>query len=282
MSIGVFMKYIYLLVLLVGACAQNKVQFAKNKPTIIPEEGIRKGYFYKVEKIFTGRTAGHTGILWAIHDGDKLVDIYFDEQARPTYHTRKYARNFKRLNDYNEAMAEFNEGVGWFNGVRNVELDFLKAGTLNIDIDVVSRASNTPKNAMLPMAKEIHASIEKGVKNDKATRIVQKFDDGIVGDLLVVYNSKNQIIDLSYDELIPEDIKNKKLKKLAGQSKKHSFEYKTAPPARYGFFYTESEMAKMVIEANDLYAARSVFEDKFHDAKILPKYLLLVDQLQKS
>lgn len=277
------MKNIILVIvcLFASACSSNKpISYNKNKPTIIPKLGIYSGYFYQEKEVFTGRTAGHTGVLWAIHDGEKLIDIYFDEQARPSYHTLKFASQFKRLNDYDNMMAKYNKGVGWFNGVRNVELDLIKAGTLSTDIDVVSKASNTPENAMLPMAQKIQARIESGEKKQRAVRIVEQFEDGTVGDLLVVYNQNNTIIDFSFDELIPESIKDEKLLPYAGQSKRHSLDYKIPPPARYGYFFTINKMREVILQQNSLLAAESVFEDKFHDQKILPKFKSLVEKLE--
>ena len=265
----------------VSACASNQsISYNKNKPTIIPTLGVYSGYFYQEQEIFKGQTAGHTGILWAIHDGEKLVDIYFDEQARPSYHTLKFASQFKRLNDYDNMMAKYNNGIGWFNGVRNVELDYIKAGTLSTDIDAFSGASDTPKNAMIPLAQKIQARIESGEKKQRAVRIVEQFEDGTVGDLLVVYNQNNTIIDFSFDELIPESIKDEKLIPIAGQSKRHSLDYKIPPPARYGYFFTINKMKEVILQQNSLLAAESVFEDKFHDAKILPKFKSLVEKLE--
>ncbi len=277
------MKNIILVIIFlsVSACVSGQsISYNKNKPTIIPELGIYSGYFYQEQEVFTGRTAGHTGILWAIHDGEKLVDIYFNEQARPNYHTLKFASQFKRLNDYDNMMAKYNNGIGWFNGVRNVELDYIKAGTLSTDIDAFSGASNTPENAMIPLAQKIQARIESGEKKQRAVRIVEQFEDGTVGDLLVVYNQNNTIVDFSFDELIPESIKDEKLIPYAGQSKRCSLDYKIPHPARYGYFFTIDKMKEIILQQNSLLAAESVFEDKFHDAKILPKFKSLVEKLE--
>ncbi|MGL5956465.1 MAG: hypothetical protein ACRC0X_07690 [Brevinema sp.] len=270
---------VIILIIFTNSCSNNQViSYNKNKPTIIPEFGIRQGFFYQETTIFIGRTAGHTGILWAIHDGNQLIDVYFDEQARPSYHTKKFANNFKRLNEYDNMMAKDNRGIGWFNGVRQAELDYLQAGNLAIDIDAVSQASNTPENAIIPMAKKIQTRIDHGEKTQTAIRIVEPFEDGTVGDLLIVYD-QNKIVDFSYDELIPENTTNKNLMAYAGQSKRYSFDYKIPAPARYGFFFTVDQMREAVLAQNDLTAVQSVFEDKFYDQTILPKYNLLIQKL---
>lgn len=275
------MKYTYILFigLLIVSCSNKTEQtYAKNKPTIIPPEGITSGYFYTKDIAFAGITPGHVGILWAIHDGEKIVDVYFDTKVRPDYVTKKFAGAYQRLNSYTEEMAKLNRGIGWFNGVRPLELEWIKRGKLDSDIDVISGASQTTKNAMIPAGQEIQSRIDAGIKDQYATRIVKAFDDGTVGDLWVMYKG-DQIVDFSYDELIPENTTNEKLKYIAGQSKKHSLDFRIPAPARYGFFYTADKMKELVLAENDLSKVETIFDNKLHDQKSRPKVHAMVQEI---
>lgn len=75
----------------------------------------------------------------------------YNENTRPNYYNRFYQDVPKRLSEYNFSMGE-KKGAAWIQSVVLVEEQMLEEQRLTGEFDVVTGASNSIYQAMLPLA----------------------------------------------------------------------------------------------------------------------------------
>ena len=212
-----------------------------------PQLGLIKGDYYKTEERFR---QGHLGYLEVVKNDDKIVEVEFNEYTRPNYYNRKYQNVPKRNSEYNFSMGEA-KGAAWIESVVKVEKQMIDEQRLTGEFDVVSGASNSIEQAMVPLAEKINAVIGEA-SGIKYYAIAEELGGGLTGKLKVIVQD-GKIIECRYDEIFansPDDIEDPKLKKFYRQSKYESIEYDE--PSRIGFNVQMDELNAKVIETQEM------------------------------
>lgn len=212
-----------------------------------PELGIVKGDYYRVEERFR---QGHLGILEVVTNGDKIAKVKFNELGRPNYYIRQYQNVPKRYSEYNFAMGEA-KGAAWIQSVVAVEKQMVEEQRLSGEFDVVSGASNSIFQSMVPLAEKIEANLGTP-SNQKYYSIAEDLGGGLTG-LLEVVVEDGKIISCRYDEIFaanPDEIEDAKLKKHYRTSKYESITYQE--PSRIGFNVQMDALNDKVVETQDL------------------------------
>lgn len=185
-----------------------------------------------------------------MNDGDELVHIEFNEQTRPNYYHRYFQDVPKRMSEYNFDMGE-KKGAAWIQSVVGVEAQMLKEQRLVGEVDVVSGASNSIYQSMVPLAEKINEQIETD-SGQYYYSIAEELDGGLTSLLKVVLED-GKITDIRYDEIFadsPDEIVDKNLKQFYRQSKYDSVEYEE--PSRIGFNIQMDAVKEKVLETQDL------------------------------
>ena len=212
-----------------------------------PQLGLIKGDYFKAEERFR---QGHLGYLEVVKNEDKIVEVEFNEYTRPNYYNRKYQNVPKRNSEYNFSMGEA-KGAAWIESVVKVEKQMIDEQRLTGEFDVVSGASNSIEQAMVPLAEKINAVIGEP-SGMKYYALAEELGGGLTGKLKVIVQD-GKIIECRYDEIFansPDDIEDAKLKKFYRQSKYESIEYDE--PSRIGFNVQMDELNKKVVETQDM------------------------------
>lgn len=213
-----------------------------------PQLGIVKGDYYKVEERFR---QGHLGTLEVVQNDGKLVEVEFNELTRPNYYKRYYQNISKRFSEYNFDMGA-SKGAAWIQSVVSVEQQMLDEQRLTGEFDVVSGASNSIEQSMLPLAEKLNATIGNPT-GEKYYSIAEDLGGGLTGNLKVIVKD-GQILECRYDEIFansPDDIDDPKYKKHYRTSKYESVEYHE--PSRIGFNIQMDALNDKVVETQDMF-----------------------------
>lgn len=213
-----------------------------------PQLGIIKGDYYKVEERFR---QGHLGTLEVVQNDGKLVEVEFNELTRPNYYKRYYQNVSKRLSEYNFDMGA-SKGAAWIQSVVSVEQQMLDKQSLTGEFDVVSGASNSIEQSMLPLAEKLNATLGTPT-GEKYYSIAEELGGGLTGKLKVIVKD-GQILECRYDEIFAnsqDDIEDPKYKKHYRTSKYESVEYHE--PSRIGFNIQMDALNDKVVETQDLF-----------------------------
>lgn len=213
-----------------------------------PQLGLIKGDYYKIEERFR---QGHLGTLEVVQNEGKLVEVEFNELTRPNYYKRYYQNVPKRNSEYNFDMGA-SKGAAWIQAVVSVEQQMLDNQSLTGDFDIVSGASNSIEQAMLPLAEKINATLGNPT-GMKYYAIAEELGGGLTGKLKVIVQD-GKIIECRYDEIFansPEDIEDPKNKQYYRVSKYESIEYHE--PSRIGFNVQMDALNDKVIETQDMF-----------------------------
>ncbi|MDF2519377.1 MAG: FMN-binding domain protein [Clostridia bacterium] len=214
---------------------------------IQPKSGIIKGDYYKIEERFR---QGHLGTLEVVKNEDKIVHVEFNELTRPNYYLRYYQNVPKRMSEYNFTMGE-KKGAAWVQSVVQVEKQMVEEQRITGEFDVVSGASNSINQSMVPLAEKLQPSLSKP-SEEKYYSIAEKFEGGLTGVLKVVLRDK-KIVSVRYDEIFansPDEIADENLKKFYRQSKYESVEYEE--PSRIGFNVQMDALNAKVVETQNM------------------------------
>ncbi|WP_288221877.1 FMN-binding protein [uncultured Clostridium sp.] len=212
-----------------------------------PTLGLIKGDYYKVEERFR---QGHLGVLEVVKNDGKIVEVEFNEMTRPNYYKRYYQNVPKRNSEYNFDMGAA-KGAAWIQSVVQVEKQMIDEQRLTGEFDVVSGASNSIEQAMVPLAEKINVDLENP-SGMKYYAIAEELGGGLTGKLKVIVQD-GKIIECRYDEIFansPDDIEDPALKKYYRVSKYESIEYHE--PSRIGFNVQMDELNKKVVETQDM------------------------------
>lgn len=214
-----------------------------------PQLGLLKGnYFYEEERF----RQGHLGTLEVVTDDDgKLIYIYFNELCRGNYYNRYYQNVPKRLSDYNFSMGE-KKGAAWIQGVLVAEQQMLEHQSLTQEVDLVSGASNSVEQSLVPLAAKIDARLAEGTKA-KYYSYAEELGGGLTGKLEIVAED-GRITKVHYDEIFadtPEEIENEAFKSLYRQSKYESVTFDE--PSRIGFNVQIDLLNELVVRTQDLF-----------------------------
>lgn len=215
--------------------------------TVQPKLGIIKGDYYKIEERFR---QGHLGTLEVVKNNGEIVHVEFNETTRPNYYHRYYQDVPKRMSEYNFTMGE-RKGAAWIQSVVMVEQQMLERQSITGEFDVVTGASNSIKQSMLPLAEKLEKSLDKPSKQ-KYYSIAEDLGGGLTGLLKIIVEDK-KIVSVKYDEIFadsPEEIENPNLKKFYRQSKYQSVEYEE--PSRIGFNIQMDALNEQVVKTQDL------------------------------
>lgn len=215
--------------------------------SIQPKLGITKGDYYKIEERFR---QGHLGVFEIVKDGDEIVYVEFNELTRPNYYHRYYQNVPKRMSEYNFSMGE-KVGAAWIQSVLLVEKQMLEKQSIVGEFDVVSGASNSINQSMLPLAEKLLQSIDTP-SGEKYYSIAEKLEGGLTA-MLKVTLIDGKFTSVRYDEIFadsPEEIENPSLKKYYRQSKYESVEYEE--PSRVGFNVQMDLLNDSVVETQDM------------------------------
>lgn len=225
----------------------SEVETTELEWSIQPELGIKKGDYYRAEERFR---QGHLGILEVVKNEDEIVHVEFNEMTRPNYYHRYFQDVPKRMSEYNFTMGA-KKGAAWIQSVVLVEEQMLDEQRITGEFDVVSGASNSINQSMLPLAEKIEASFDEP-SNQKYYSIAEDIGGGLTGYVKVVLDDK-KIVSVRYDEIFadsPEEIEDTKLKEFYRQSKYESVEYEE--PSRIGFNVQMDALNEKVVETQDL------------------------------
>ena len=215
--------------------------------SIQPELGLVKGDYFRVEERFR---QGHLGILEVVKSGEEIVHVEFNEMTRPNYYNRFYQNVPKRMSEYNFDMKE-KKGAAWIESVLLVEQQMMEEQRLTGEFDVVSGASNSINQSMLPLAEKLTDLMEEPA-SEQYYAISEKLEGGLTGRLQVTLKDK-QITSVRYDEIFADaaaDIEAEAQKKYFGLSKYDSVRYDE--PSRIGFNVQMDALNAKVIETQDL------------------------------
>lgn len=229
------------------ASAVEEVEVTELEWDATPELGLIKGDYYKEEERFR---QGHLATLEVVVNDGEFVKVEFNETGRPNYYIRYYQDVPKRLSEYNFSMGEA-KGAAWIQGVVGVEQQMIENQLLTGEFDVVSGASNSVNQAMLPLAEKIQTRLEEG-STQKFYSIAEDLGGGLTGYLKVVVED-GSIISCRYDEIFaasPDQIEDPALKKHYRTSKYESVEY--SEPSRIGFNVQMDALNEKVIETQDM------------------------------
>lgn len=217
--------------------------------SVKPEFGILKGNYFKESEKFR---QGHTGILEVVTGDDgSLLMVEFNETGRPNYYTRVYQNQNKRLSEYNFTMGE-SKGVALIQGILSAEKQMIENQSLTDEIDLVSGASNSVQQGMMPLAEKIAARLEAGT-NLKYYSIAEDIGGGLSGKLDVVLED-GKIIECMYDEIFadsPEEIEDESMKQHYRTSKYNSIYYEE--PSRIGFNIQMDALNEKVVQTQDMF-----------------------------
>ncbi|MGL4736201.1 MAG: hypothetical protein ACRCW2_01990 [Cellulosilyticaceae bacterium] len=212
-----------------------------------PQLGIIKGDYYKIEERFR---QGHLGIFEVVKNGDQIVKVEFNELTRPNYYKKFYQDVPKRYSEYNFDMGAA-KGAAWIQSVVLVEKQMVEEQRITGEFDVVSGASNSIYQAMIPLAEQIGEELT-APSNQKFYSIAEELGDGLTGQLKVIVE-EGKIISCRYDEIFansPDDITDPKLKQHYRQSKYESVIYHE--PSRIGFNIQMDALNEKVVASQDL------------------------------
>lgn len=215
--------------------------------SVQPTLGLIKGDYYKVEERFR---QGHLGVLEVVKNGEELVHVEFNEMTRPNYYNRFYQNVPKRMSEYNFDMGS-KKGAAWIQSVVEVEKQMLEEQRITGEFDIVSGASNSINQSMLPLAEEILPALEHP-SEEKYYGIAEELGGGLTAYLQVVLRDK-EIISVRYDEIFadsPQEIEDPGLKEYYRQSKYQSVQYDE--PSRIGFNVQMDALNDKVIKTQDL------------------------------
>lgn len=215
--------------------------------SVQPTLGLIKGDYYRTEERFR---QGHTGVLEIVKNGDELVHVEFNELTRPNYYNRFYQNVPKRMSEYNFDMGE-KKGAAWIQSVVQVEKQMLEEQRITGEFDMVSGASNSINQSMIPLAEKLLPSLDNP-SGEKYYGIAEKIGGGLTARLQVVLRDK-KIISVRYDEIFadsPEEIEDPNLKKFYRQSKYESVLYDE--PSRIGFNVQMDALNDKVVETQDM------------------------------
>ena len=215
--------------------------------SVQPSLGLIKGDYYRIEERFR---QGHLGIFELVKNGDEIVHVEFNETTRSNYYNRYFQDVPKRMSEYNFNMGA-KKGAAWIQSVVLVEEQMLEEQRILGDFDVVSGASNSIYQSMLPLAEKIEAELSTP-SNKKYYSIAEKIGGGLTAYLKVVL-SDGEITSVRYDEIFadsPDEIAESDWKKHYRQSKYQSVEYDE--PSRIGFNYQMDALNDKVVRTQDL------------------------------
>lgn len=212
-----------------------------------PTLGIIKGDYYKVEERFR---QGHLGVLEVVQNDNKIVEVEFNEMTRPNYYKRYYQDVPKRNSEYNFDMG-LAKGAAWIQSVVKVEKQMIEEQRLTGEFDVVSGASNSIEQAMVPLAEKINAQIGNP-DGTKYYAIAEELGGGLTGKLKVLVKD-GKIVECRYDEVFAnsqDEIEDAELKKYYRLSKYESLQYHE--PSRIGFNVQMDELNAKVVETQNM------------------------------
>lgn len=215
--------------------------------SIQPKLGITKGDYFRVEERFR---QGHLGILEVVMNGDEMVLVEFNELTRPNYYNRFFQNVPKRTSEYNYHMKAV-KGAAWIESVLLVEKQMMESQSLTGEFEVISGASNSINQSMLPLAEKLSVLMAEPA-TEKYYEISEELGGGLTGRLQVTL--KNQkITSVRYDEIFAdsaEKIEAPAQKRYYGLSKYGSVEYDE--PSRIGFNVQMDALNAKVVETQDL------------------------------
>lgn len=215
-----------------------------------PQPGLLKGNYYYEEERFR---QGHLGTLEVVTDDDgQLIYIYFNELCRGNYYNRYYQNVPKRLSDYNFTMGK-KKGAAWIQGVISAEQQMLANQSLTAEVDLVSGASNSVEQSLVPLAAKIDARMNGEGTKAKYYSYVETLGGGLTGKLEIVAED-GRITRVHYDEIFadtPEEIENEAFKPLYRQSKYESVTFDE--PSRIGFNVQIDLLNELVVSTQDLF-----------------------------
>ncbi|GEK90978.1 FMN-binding protein [Alkalibacterium kapii] len=212
-----------------------------------PELGLVKGDYYSTKERFR---QGHEGTFELVQSDNEIVHVQFDEQTRPNYYNRFYQDVPKRLSEYNFDMGD-KKGAAWIESVVLVEDQMLEEQRVTGDFDVVSGASNSIEQSMLPLAEKID-EMRSQPTSESYYGIAEDLGNGLTAYLKVILDG-DTITEVRYDEIFaddPKDIEDPKLKPFYRQSKYESVSYDE--PYRIGFNVQMDALNEKVVETQDL------------------------------
>ncbi|VYU50580.1 Uncharacterised protein [Clostridium paraputrificum] len=212
-----------------------------------PTLGIIKGDYYKAEERFR---QGHLGVLEVVQNDNKIVEVEFNEMTRPNYYKRYYQDVPKRNSEYNFDMG-LAKGAAWIQSVVKVEKQMIEEQRLTGEFDVVSGASNSIEQAMVPLAEKINAKIGNP-DGTKYYAIAEELGGGLTGKLKVLVKD-GKIVECRYDEVFAnsqDEIEDAELKKYYRLSKYESLQYHE--PSRIGFNVQMDELNAKVVETQNM------------------------------
>ncbi len=154
------------------------------------------------------------------------------------------------MSEYNVDMGE-KKGAAWIQSVVQVERQMLEEQRITGDFDVVSGASNSIHQSMIPLAEKLFPELDKA-SDEKYYSIAEKMGGGLTGYLKVVLQDK-KIVSVKYDEIFadsPDEIEDPELKQFYRQSKYDSVKY--IEPSRIGFNVQMDALNEKVIKTQDL------------------------------
>ncbi len=215
--------------------------------SVQPTLGLVKGDYYHIEERFR---QGHLGVFEVVKSEDKLVHVEFNETTRPNYYNRFYQNVPKRMSEYNFDMGS-KVGAAWIQSVLLVEKQMIDQQRITGEFDVVSGASNSIKQSMIPLAEKLEAQMAQP-SNQRYYRLAEELGGGLTARLTVILTD-GAISHVAYDEIFadsPEQIESEDMKQYYRLSKYESVKYDE--PSRIGFNVQMDALNEKVTQTQNL------------------------------
>ena len=143
------------------------------------------------------------------------------------------------------------KGAAWIESVLLVEKQMMESQSLTGEFEVVSGASNSINQPMLPLAEKLSVLMAEPA-TEKYYEISEELGGGLTGRLQVTLKDK-KITSVRYDEIFADaakDIEAPAQKMYYGLSKYGSVQYDE--PSRIGFNVQMDALNEKIVETQDL------------------------------
>lgn len=233
--------------------------------TVQPPQGLIAGEYYYDEKEFND---GFIATADLVLSGNDIVHMELDEIAPDDYYSADWAGEGKRRSGYADFQASKDRTsktlVTWVNGVTFLEWQALKKNGLDINYDTIFGASNSARDAFIPLLKEMSKEVNTP-SGEYYIGYAEKPKDGITSRLELVFED-DKIVKVKYDEIFADnkdEIKDESLQKYVRQSKYDSMTYNK--DTKDAFRKISDDVSKQILDKQNLKIDTSSYDKEYQD-----------------
>lgn len=233
--------------------------------TVQPPQGLIEGDYYYGEKEFN---EGFTATADLVLSGNNIVHLELDEIAPDDYYSEDWAGEGKRRSGYADFQASKDRTsrtlVTWVNGATFLEWQALKKNGLDINYETIFGASNSSRDALIPLLKDMSKEVEQPSKK-YYIGYTEEAKDGVSSRMELIFEDK-KIIKVKYDEIFADnkdEIKDKELQKYFRQSKYDSVTYNKDTEEEFRKF--SNDVSEQIIKNQEIKLDTSKFDKEYQE-----------------